>query len=171
MTENGGHGAAGIGRILGAAEEVEAEGIADAALAEEFQGLGDGGFKAGGVVDHEALTGGGGGGDHAVALFDRFGHGLFDEDVAAGGEGFEGERAMGGGRGEDMDGVEAMGEDGGEVRPGVRDVELGGEGLSAVLRGVGNGDDLGVGGVAEGDQVAFGDVASPDETDAERVHG
>lgn len=167
MAENGRHGSAGVGRVLGAAKEVEAEGIADAALFDQFEGLGDGRLKAGGVVDHEAFAGGLGGGDHAVALFDGFGHGLFDEDMAAGFEGFKGERAMGDGRGEDVDGIEAMGEDAGEVGGGMGDLELAGESLGAIESGVGDGDEFDVGGVAEGDEVAFGDIAGADEADAE----
>ena len=171
MAENGGHGAAGVGRVVGTAEKMEAERVADVALAEEFEGLHHGGLEAGGVVDHEALTGGFSGGDHAVALLDGLGHGLFDEDMAARFEGLQGEWAMGDGRSEDMDRVQIVGQEAGEVGDGVGDVELGGEGLGAFGGRVSDGDDFDVGGIAKGDEVAFGDVAGADEADAEFRHG
>lgn len=141
---------------------VDEEEMAEAAFIEPAFGDAGGGGEAVVEVDGVAAAFFAGEGDHALGLGDVVGDGLFAEDVAAGGEGFERGLAVitavfvaAGGDGAEV-GLE-RGEHGGGIVEGG-DVEAGGGGIGAGFLEVADADEFGegVGSVHVGVTVADG---------------
>jgi hypothetical protein len=159
-------GAASVGRVVGTAQHIDGQYIADLAGFHQRQRLHDHRVEVVGVIHRKQQSLVARPRDHRVTFGDRVGHRLLDEDVAAHVERLQGQRAMACWRREHVDRVGLPGAERGKIRGHELDAEGFRQRAGGGLVEIADTDDLDKIKPAQRGDVITGDVSGTDDGNA-----